>query len=93
MTASHNGHPQAVDKLLEGGADVDLKDNVSQMYSVYCWLKVLYCAQAIDSDWMDFTNLHRMAGQLSWLLAKMAISRLWRDYWMNMQTLTCNIIV
>ena len=36
MTASRNGHPQAVDKLLEGGAYVDLKDNVSQVYSVYC---------------------------------------------------------
>jgi len=92
MTASRNGHPQAVDKLLEGGAYVDLKDDVSQVYSVYCWLKVLYCVQAIDSDKIDLTNLHRMAGQLSWLLAKMAVSRLWRDYWMDMQTLTCRIM-
>ena len=36
MTASRKGHPQAVDKLLERGAYVDLKDNVSQLYSVYC---------------------------------------------------------
>jgi len=49
MTASRNGHPQAVDKLLEGGAYVDQKDNVSQLYSVYC-------VSAIDSDWMDFNN-------------------------------------
>jgi len=28
---------------------VDQKDNVSQLYSVYC-------VSAIDSDWMDFNN-------------------------------------
>ena len=37
MVASHNGHHQAVDKLLVGGACVDLKENVSQ---VLCFLLV-----------------------------------------------------
>ena len=80
MTASRNGHPQAADRLLVGGADVDLKDKVNKLFCM-CIISSLYCIHP----------LYRMAGQLSWPLAKMAISRLWRDCWKNMQTLTCQM--
>ena len=45
MTASRNGHPQAADRLLVGGANVDLKDNVNQLH-VYHLLTVFYCVHA-----------------------------------------------
>ena len=91
MTASRNGHPQAADRLLVGGADVDLKDNVNQLFCM-CIISSLYSIVCIQAP-HDLYPLYRMAGQLSWPLAKMAISRLWRDCWKNMQTLTCQMIL
>ena len=62
MTASRNGHPQAADRLLVGGADVDLKDKVNQLYSAcvsspHCILLCTYRLHIVTTWTSPFTQV------------------------------------
>ena len=62
MFASDNGHSEVVDKLLDKGANIEAKNEVTYLISFYNLFKNTVCDIDVDHyfDFIDFIDLFRL---------------------------------